>query len=103
LGEPDRQLVALDRHNSHAEGLPITLVGIFSTPTLAAATGMRRWRLTSAATADSAAEQRSVGRAYWRGDAAVLRGWTFGILFDKFRPPIGIMERLRPIGSSPFR
>ena len=38
---------------------------------------MRRWRLTSAATADSAAEQRSAGWACWRGNAAGLSGWTF--------------------------
>jgi hypothetical protein len=38
---------------------------------------MRRWRLTSAATADAAAEQRSAGWACWRGNAAGLGGWTF--------------------------
>lgn len=64
----------------NTEGLPITSVGTVSTPTLAAtnlATSMRRWRLTSAATADSAAEQRSAGWACWRGNAAGLGGWTF--------------------------
>jgi hypothetical protein len=62
------------------EGLPITSVGIVSTPTLAAtnlAASMRRWRLTSAAVVDSAAEQRSAGWACWRGNAAGLGGWTF--------------------------
>lgn len=62
------------------EGLPITSVGTVSTPTLAAtnlATSMRRWRLTSAAVVDSAAEQRSAGWACWRGNAAGLGGWTF--------------------------
>ena len=62
------------------EGMPITSVGTVSTPTLAAttlATSMRRWRLTSAATADLAAEQRSAGWACWRGNAAGLGGWTF--------------------------
>ena len=46
------------------EGLPITSVGTVSTPTLAAtnlAASMRRWRLTSAATIDAVAEQRSAG------------------------------------------
>ena len=46
------------------EGLPITSVGTVSTPTLAAtnlAASMRRWRLTSAAVVDSAADQRSAG------------------------------------------
>lgn len=62
------------------EGLPITSVGTVSTPTLAAtnlAASMRRWRLTSAALVDSAAEQRSAGWACWRGNAAGLGGWTF--------------------------
>jgi hypothetical protein len=62
------------------EGLPITSVGTVATPTLAStnlAASMRRWRLTSAAVADSAAEQRSAGWACWRGNAAGLGGWTF--------------------------
>ncbi len=62
------------------EGLPITSVGTVSHPTLAAtnlAASMRRWRLTSAAVVDSAAEQRSAGWACWRGNAAGLGGWTF--------------------------
>ncbi len=62
------------------EGLPVTSVGTVSTPTLAAtnlAASMRRWRLTSAAVVDSAAEQRSAGWACWRGNAAGLGGWTF--------------------------
>ena len=49
-------------------------------PTLAAtnlAASMRRWRLTSAAVADSVADQRSAGWACWRGNAAGLGGWTF--------------------------
>jgi hypothetical protein len=60
--------------------MPITSVGTVSTPTLAAtnlAASMRRWRLTSAAVVDSAAEQRSAGWACWRGNAAGLGGWTF--------------------------
>lgn len=63
-----------------SEGLPITSVGTVSHPTLAAtnlAASMRRWRLTSAAVVDSAAEQRSAGWACWRGNAAGLGGWTF--------------------------
>lgn len=63
-----------------SEGLPITSVGTVSTPTLAAtnlAASMRRWRLTSGAAVDSAAEQRSAGWACWRGNAAGLGGWTF--------------------------
>jgi hypothetical protein len=44
------------------EGMSNSTVGTVSTPGLAAtslATSMRRWRLTSAATTDSAADQRS--------------------------------------------
>jgi len=62
------------------EGLPITSVGTVSHPTLAAtnlAASVRRWRLTSAATIDAVAEQRSAGWACWRGNAAGLGGWTF--------------------------
>lgn len=64
----------------NTEGLPITSVGTVSSPTLAAtnlAASMRRWRLTSAAVVDSAADQRSAGWACWRGNAAGLGGWTF--------------------------
>ena len=64
----------------NSEGLPITSVGTVSHPTLAAtnlAASMRRWRLTSAAVVDSAADQRSAGWACWRGNAAGLGGWTF--------------------------
>ena len=62
------------------EGPPITSVGTVFYPTLAAtnlAASMRRWRLTSAATVDAAAEQRSAGWACWRGNAAGLGGWSF--------------------------
>ncbi|MER2509583.1 MAG: hypothetical protein ABTQ27_12615 [Amaricoccus sp.] len=55
-------------------------VGTVSTPGLAAtslATSMRRWRLTSAAVVDSAADQRSGVSTCWRGNAAGLGGWTF--------------------------
>jgi hypothetical protein len=37
---------------------------------------MRRWRLTSAATVDSAAERSGVFTC-WRGNPAGLGGWTF--------------------------
>jgi hypothetical protein len=37
---------------------------------------MRRWRLTSAAVVDSAADQRSGVFTCWRGNAAGLGGWT---------------------------
>ena len=59
-----------------SEGLPITSVGTVSHPTLAAtnlAASMRRWRLTSAAVADSVADQRSAGWACWRGNALGFR------------------------------
>jgi hypothetical protein len=62
------------------EGMSNSTVGTVSTPGLAAsslATSMRRWRLTSAAVVDSAADQRSGVFACWRGNAAGLGGWTF--------------------------
>jgi hypothetical protein len=64
----------------NTDGLPTTTVGTASTPTLATtslAASMRRWRLTSAATADSVADQRTGSWACWRGNAAGLGGWTF--------------------------
>ena len=62
------------------EGMSNSTVGTVSTPGLAAtslATSMRRWRLTSAAVVDSAADQRSGVFTCWRGNAAGLGGWTF--------------------------
>ena len=62
------------------EGMSNSTVGTVSTPGLAAtslATSMRRWRLTSAAVADSASDQRSGVFTCWRGNAAGLGGWTF--------------------------
>tara|TARA_R110000787_G_scaffold253603_1_gene358961 strand:+ start:8019 stop:8582 length:564 start_codon:yes stop_codon:yes gene_type:complete len=38
---------------------------------------MRRWRVTSAATVDAAAEERSAGWVCWRGNADGLGGWTY--------------------------
>ena len=61
------------------EGMSNSSVGTVSTPGLAAtslATSMRRWRLTSAAVVDSAADQRSGVFTCWRGVAG-LGGWTF--------------------------
>jgi hypothetical protein len=63
-----------------AQGMSNSTVGTVSTPGLSAsslATSMRRWRLTSAATADAAADQRSGVFTCWRGSAAGLGGWTF--------------------------
>ena len=62
------------------EGMSNTTVGTVSTPGLSAgslANSMRRWRLTSAASADSVADQRSGVFTCWRGNAAGLGGWTF--------------------------
>lgn len=61
-------------------GMPRTAVGTVSTPTLATtnlSTSMRRWRVTSAATADAAAEERSAGWVCWRGNAEGLGGFTY--------------------------
>ncbi len=62
------------------EGLPQNSVGTISTPTLTTGSRLeaaRRWRNTSAAAVDSAAEQRSAQWACWRGNAAGLGGFTF--------------------------
>jgi hypothetical protein len=64
----------------NANGMPRTAVGTTSTPTLATtnlSTSMRRWRMTSAATADAVAEERSAGWVCWRGNADGLGGFTY--------------------------
>ena len=64
----------------NTNGMPRTAVGTVSTPTLATtnlSTSMRRWRVTSAATADAVAEERSAGWVCWRGNAAGLGGWNY--------------------------
>lgn len=60
-------------------GMPVTNVGTVSHPTLAStnlSTSVRRWRLTSAATANSASENRCAQTIVWRGNAADLGGFT---------------------------
>ena len=64
----------------NTNGMSRTAVGTASTPTLATtnlSTSMRRWRVTSAATADAAAEERSAGWVCWRGNADGLGGFTY--------------------------
>jgi hypothetical protein len=64
----------------NANGMPRTAVGTTSTPTLATtnlSTSMRRWRMTSAATADAVAEERSAGWVCWRGSSDGLGGFTY--------------------------
>ncbi|MDP2186682.1 MAG: hypothetical protein Q8J93_14640, partial [Xanthomonadales bacterium] len=64
----------------NTNGMPRTVVGTVATPTLATtnlSTSMRRWRVTSAATADAAAEERSAGWVCWRGNADGLGGWSY--------------------------
>ena len=64
----------------NTNGMPRTAVGTVATPTLAAtnlSTSMRRWRVTSAATADAVAEERSAGWVCWRGNADGLGGWSY--------------------------
>uniref|UniRef100_UPI0040482C46 DUF2793 domain-containing protein n=2 Tax=Yoonia sp. TaxID=2212373 RepID=UPI0040482C46 len=64
----------------NTNGMPRTAVGTVSTPTLATtnlSTSMRRWRVTSAATVDAVAEERSVGWVCWRGNADGLGGWNY--------------------------
>lgn len=60
--------------------MPRTAVGAVTTPPRATtnlSTSMRRWRVTSAATADAAAEERSAGWVCWRGNADGLGGFTY--------------------------
>ena len=64
----------------NTNGMPRTAVGTVATPTLATtnlSTSMRRWRVTSAATADAVAEERSAGWVCWRGNADGLGGWSY--------------------------
>lgn len=61
------------------QGIPLTSVGTISHPALSVTsllTSSRRWRATSAATANSVADQRSALTACWRGNAAGLGGFT---------------------------
>jgi len=62
------------------DGMPRTAVGTVATPTLATtglAASIRRWRVTSATTANAAAEERSAGWVCWRGNAEGLGGWNY--------------------------
>ena len=61
-------------------GMTNTSVGTVSTPILNAnnlAESMRRWRWTSAGTANAAAEGRTAQGLVWRGDTAGLGGWFY--------------------------
>jgi len=64
----------------NTNGMPRSAVGTVATPTLTTtnlSTSMRRWRVTSAATTDAVAEERSAGWVCWRGNADGLGGWTY--------------------------
>jgi hypothetical protein len=61
-------------------GIPRTAVGTVATPALTAgglANSCRRWRVTSATTANAVADERSPSTACWRGNAPGLGGWTY--------------------------
>lgn len=61
-------------------GMPITNVGTVSHPTLASTNlrnSMRRWRQLSAASANSASENRAAATQVWRGNVAGRGGFTF--------------------------
>lgn len=61
-------------------GLDHALVGTVTTTGITSGsrlTSSRRWRVTSAALVDSAAEQRARVNVCWRGNAANLGGFTF--------------------------
>ena len=60
--------------------MPRTAVGTVATPTLTTtnlSTSMRRWRVSSAATVNAVAEERSAGWVCWRGNADGLGGWSY--------------------------
>jgi len=64
----------------NTNGMPRTAVGTVATPTLTTtnlSTSMRRWRVTSAATASAVGEERSAGWVCWRGNAEGLGGWNY--------------------------
>jgi len=64
----------------NSNGMPRTVVGTVATPTLATtnlSTSIRRWRVTSAVTANAATEERSAGWVCWRGNADGLGGWNY--------------------------
>jgi hypothetical protein len=64
----------------NAIGMPRSAVGTTSTPGISTAglgTSMRRWRITSAATADAVAEERAASWVCWRGNAEGLGGFTY--------------------------
>ena len=64
----------------NSNGMPRTAGGTTSTPTLTTtnlSTSIRRWRMASAATAGSAAEERAAGWVCWRGTAEGLGGWSY--------------------------
>lgn len=66
--------------NPQTLGLNRTGVGTASHPTLASTnlvTSISRWRQTSAATANSVADERGAANQCWRGNAAGLGGWTY--------------------------
>jgi Protein of unknown function (DUF2793) len=61
-------------------GLTRTATGTTTTPALAATnllTSVRRWRVTSAATANQTADERSSITVCWRGNAPGLGGFTY--------------------------
>lgn len=65
-----------------ASGMPRTGVGTASHPAPSSnapqpKASTRRWRMTSAATAGSPADERSAALVCWRGNAEGLGGWTY--------------------------
>ena len=64
----------------NTNGMPRTSVGTVATPALTTtnlSTSMRRWRVTSAATVDAVADERSAGWVCWRGNAEGMGGWSY--------------------------
>jgi hypothetical protein len=61
-------------------GMPRSAVGTVAHPTLTStnlSTSSRRWRVSSATTANSVADERSSSTVCWRGNADGLGGWMY--------------------------
>ena len=73
------------------DGMPRTAAGTVSTTALSAtnlSTSIRRWRVTSAATANSVADERSAITVCWRGNQAGLGGFTYVNRISIFTQPL---------------
>ncbi len=86
----------------NTNGMPRTVVGTTTTPTLTSASlsmSMRRWRVTSGATAGSVAEDRSAAWVCWRGNADGLGGFIYVNRLAQVLPQLSGMAFFGVYGS----